>query len=86
MYLCLIPYHPSIVSNFHLAFIYISYKAWEMVLDIRTIFVFPSRKAFKVLINDKYEENLISTSFPKEILQDLVDQHYCGYVEEGFAF
>lgn len=55
-----------------------------MVLDIRTIFVFPSGKTINVLIDDSYEDNVVSIIFVKEILQDLVIQGYCGYVEESF--
>lgn len=54
------------------------------MVEVRIKFSLPSGKSFKVLISEKYPESQISTNWIENILQDKVDQIYCGYDEEGF--
>lgn len=57
-----------------------------MVLEIRNRFVFPYRKAIKVLISDRYEENLISSYLVERLSQDLVARAYCHHYDDDFMF
>lgn len=53
--------------------------------DIKTGFVFPSGKAIKVLISERCDENMISSSFVESLSQDAVDQEYYYYYDENFV-
>jgi len=53
-----------------------------MVLLLNTEFVFPSEKTTKIAISGWIDQNLISTSFVEELLQDPKNQRYCTYVKD----
>lgn len=53
-----------------------------MVLLGNIEFVFPSRKTTKIAITGWTDQNLISTSFVEELLQDPKNQRYCGYFKD----
>lgn len=56
-----------------------------MVLEIRNSLFFPSENTIKVLISNKFEENLISPHLDEKLLQDLVAWAFSRYHDENFT-
>lgn len=55
-----------------------------IMIEVRTKFNLSSGKLFKVLINDRFEENQISTHMIEMIQEDEENQRFCHYYGEGF--
>lgn len=56
-----------------------------MVFDVRMRFVLHSRRGIKILISDRYKNNMNSTSLVEKLLLDAGNRLYCGYKGQAFC-
>lgn len=56
------------------------------MVEVRTKFSLSSGKLLRVLINNRFEENLISARLVEKILRNESDRIYCEYFEDYFGY